>query len=143
MIDILVRAAIDALKKNAVPVAVAAGSAVAAWAADKYVKKRTGKHIHEHAVDYVKSLWNRLKNWAQGYLANHENVRKVYLSAASIAAAAKRAQNDGTRFVKVKIFHQTIDDSQGKVIREEDVPLDQIYGVIEQAKTAPVLAMRY
>ncbi len=143
MIDILAKAAIDALKKYAVPAAVAGGAALAAWYADKKVKEKTGKHIHEHAVDYVKSLWNRLKNWASGYLSEHENVRKVYLSAASIAAAAKRAQNEGVKFVKVKIFHQTIDDTHGKVIREEEVPLDQIDGVLEQAKTEPVLAMRY
>ena len=126
---------------NLAKVVLAAGAAVVAWYTDIYVKKTTGKHIHEHAVDYVKKLWNRLKNWAKRYLAEHENVRKVYLSAVSIAANAKRAQNEGLNFVKVKIFHQTIDNPRGKVIREEEVPLDQIDGVIEQAKAAPVLAM--
>ena len=30
--------------------AIAAGAAAAAWYADKYVKKKTGKHIHERQV---------------------------------------------------------------------------------------------
>ena len=120
--------------------ALAAG--VAAWYADKYVKEKTGKHIHEHAVDYVKALWARLKNWALKYLAEHERVRKIYLSATSIAAAAKRAQNEGLKKVKVKVFGREINESQSKVIREEDVDLSRIAEVLEQAKNEPVLAVR-
>lgn len=114
----------------------------------------TGKHVFDHAVDagsfviertaaYVKSLWKRLENWAKGYLSTHEDVLKVFLSATSIAASAKRAKDNGVKFVKVKIFHQTIHNARGKIIREEEVPLDQIDGVIRQAKSSPILAMRH
>ena len=130
---------IDAIIK----VTIAIGAGVAAWYADKYVKEKTGKHIHEHAVDFVKSLWNRLKNWAQQYLSQHKTVRKVYTSTVSIMAATKRAYNKGERFVKVKIFGQTYDGPRAKVIKDEEVPIDQIGGVVNQAKTAPVLAMRH
>jgi MoxR-like ATPase len=123
--------------------AAAAGAAAAAWYADKYVKEKTGKHIHEHAVDYVKALWTRLKDWASKYLAEHERIRKVYLSAVSIAAAAKRARDAGQKFVRIKIFGQPIDNPTPKVIREEEVDLSQIDGFLQQAKTEPVLAMRY
>ena len=122
---------------------IAIGAGVAAWYADKYVKEKTGKHIHEHAVDFVKSLWDRLKNWAQRYLQVHENVRKVYMSAVGIMAAMKRALNKGERVVKVNIFGQNINCTFDKVIRDEEVPLDQIGGVIERVKASPVLAMRY
>ena len=122
--------------------AIAIGAGVAAWYADKYVKEKTGKHIHEHVIDFVKSLWARLKNWAQQYLSQHENVRKVYVSSISIAAELKKALNNGENFVRVKIFHQDMDNTCGKYICEEQIPLDQVEGVIEQAKTAPVLAMR-
>ncbi len=130
---------IDAIIKGA----IAIGAGVAAWYADKYVKEKTGKHIHEHAINFVKSLWNRLKNWAQQYLSEHEDVRKVYTSTVSIMAKMKRALNKGERFVRVKVFGQTYDGQRGKVLIEEDVPIDQIDGVIEQAKADPVLAMRY
>ncbi len=120
-----------------------AAAGVAAWYTDKYVKEKTGRHIHEHVVDFVKSLWNRLKNWAQQYLSEHEDVSKVYLSVMSIIAAKKRAMNDCMNNVKVKVFGQTYDSPRGKVLIDEEVPIDQIGGVLEQAKAAPVLAMRY
>lgn len=130
---------IDAIIKGA----IAIGAGVAAWYADKIVKEKTGKHIHEHAIDFVKSLWNRLKNWAQQYLSEHEDVRKVYLSVMSIIAAKKRAMNDRMNTVKVKLFGQTNVGSRSKVISDTEIPLDQYDGVIEQAKADPVLAMRY
>lgn len=120
--------------------ALAAGAA--AWYADKYVKEKTGKHIHEHAVDYVKALWARLKNWALKYLAEHDRVQKIYLSTVSIAAAAKRAQNAGMKNVKVKIFAREANESQPRVLREEDVDLSRIAEVLEHAKNEPVLAMK-
>ena len=120
--------------------ALAAGAA--AWYADKYVKEKTGKHIHEHAVDYVKALWSRLKNWALKYLAEHQHIQQIYLSAVSIAAAAKRAQNERLKTVKVKLFARQANQAQSKVVREEDVDLSQIPGVLAQAKAEPVLAMR-
>ena len=40
---------IDAIIKGA----IAIGAGVAAWYADKIVKEKTGKHIHEHAIDFV------------------------------------------------------------------------------------------
>ena len=122
--------------------AIAIGAGVAAWYADKYVKEKTGKHIHEHVIDFVKSLWARLRNWARQYLSTHEKVRKVYVSAISISAEWKKALNKGENFVRVKIFHQTFNNACGKHISEEQIPLDQVQGVIEQAKVAPVLAMR-
>lgn len=129
---------IDAILKGVG--AIAAG--VAAWYADKYVKEKTGKHIHEHAVDYVKALWARLKNWARQYLAEHERIQKIYLSAVSIAAAAKRAQNSGLKTVKVKLFGLEENKPEAKVVREEDVDLPDIGEVLEQAKKEPILAMR-
>lgn len=129
---------IDAILKGVG--AIAAG--VAAWYADKYVKEKTGKHIHEHAVDYVKALWARLKNWARQYLAEHERIRKVYLSPINIASAAKRALNEGMKTVKIKVFGQEANERKPTVIREEEVDLSQIAGVLEQAKSNPVLAMR-
>lgn len=142
MIDILARAAFDFLKKNAVPIAVAAGSAAAAWYADKKVKEKTGKHIHEHAAEYVKKLWSRLKDWAQGYLQTHEKVRKIYLSAVSVAASIKRAQNAGVRVVKVKVFGIEDNAPKALVIKEEDVPLDEAGEVLEKARTDNILAIR-
>ncbi len=129
---------IDAILKGVG--AIAAG--VAAWYADKYVKEKTGKHIHEHAVDYVKALWARLKNWARQYLAEHERIQKIYSSAVSIAAAAKRAQNSGLKTVKVKLFGLEENKPEAKVVREEDVDLPDIGEVLEQAKKEPILAMR-
>lgn len=123
--------------------AAAAAAAAAAWYADKYVKEKTGKHIHEHAVDFVKNLWARLKNWAAQYLAEHERIQKVYLSAISIAAAAKRAQKKGLKFVRIKIFGQEIDAERQKILRNEDVDLSQIDEVMEQARREPILAMRH
>ncbi len=123
-------------------IAGAAAAAAAAWYADKYVKEKTGKHIHEHAVDYAKALWTRLKNWASKYLAEHKRVRKIYLSAVSIAAAAKRAQNSGLQTVKVKLFGLEENEPKAKVVREADVDLSQIAEVLEQAKKEPILAMR-
>ena len=129
---------IDAILKGVG--AIAAG--VAAWYADKYVKEKTGKHIHEHAVDYVKALWARLKNWARQYLAEHERIQTIYSSAVSIAAAAKRAQNSGLKTVKVKLFGLEENKPEAKVVREEDVDLPDIGEVLEQAKKEPILAMR-
>ena len=116
--------------------------AMMTMALDGLVQGKTGKHIHEHAIDFVKSLWKRLTSWAKRYLAENATARKVYLSAVSIAAAAKRARNAGAKIVKVKLFGLKVRETRGIVIHEEDVPLGQIDGVIEQAKTAPVLAMR-
>ena len=122
--------------------AIAAGAAAAAWYADKYVKKKTGKHIHEHAVDFVKSLWSRLKRWASDYLSEHEEVQKVFLSAVSIAASIKRAQNEGVKFFRMKIFGKEADTSKARIIKEETVTLDQADAVLEAAKTESVLACR-
>ena len=128
---------IDAIIKGA----IAIGAGVAAWYADKYVKEKTGKHIHEHAVDYVKSLWDRLKNWAQQYLSEHLNILKVYVCAVEILARMKRAYDCGEKIVKVQIFGKTY-DNRTKLITEEEVPIDQVKDVIKQAETNPVLAMR-
>ena len=123
-------------------IAGVAAAAVAAWYTDKYVKEKTGKHIHEHALDYAQKLWARLKNWASKYLAEHERVRKVYLSAVSIAAAANRALDAGVKHVRLKIFGQLADKPTPIIIREEDVDLSQMDGILRQAKNEPVLAMR-
>lgn len=56
----------------------AAGAAAVAWYADKKVKEKTGKHIHQHAADFVAKLWRRLKDWALKYLDDHPAVKKVY-----------------------------------------------------------------
>lgn len=130
MIDVIVKGAI------------AAGAAAAAWYADKKVKEKTGKHIHEHAVDFIKSLWTRLKNWASKFLAEHESVRKVYLSAVSIAAAIKRAQNDGVKYFRMKVFAQKAATPAVRVIKEETVTLDEADAVLRTAKTEAILAQR-
>lgn len=130
MIDVIVKGAI------------AAGAAAAAWYADKKIKENTGKHIHEHAVDFIKSLWSRLKNWASKYLAEHEQARKIYLSAVSIAASIKRAQNDGVKFFRMKVFAQETDSPKAKIIKEETVTLDEADAVLQTAKTKAVLAQR-
>jgi hypothetical protein len=126
------------LWKGAVAVAVGA----AAWYADKKVKEKTGKHIHEHAADFVKKMWSRLKNWAANYLSEHPRVRKVYTSAISVAAAIKRAKNAGENFIKVKVFGAEDNATGAKVILEEEVPLEQADNVLQQAKEEPILAMR-
>lgn len=130
MIDVIVKGAI------------AASAAVAAWYADKKVKERTGKHIHEHAVDFIRSLWARLRNWASKYLAEHESVCKVYLSAVSIAAAIKRAQNEGVKFFRMKVFAQEVRTPAPRVIKEETVTLDEADAVLQKAKTEAILAQR-
>ena len=127
---------------QAIKLAIAAGAAAAAWYADKYVKEKTGKHIHQHAVDFVKSLWTRLKNWALTYLSEHERALVVYLSAVSIAAAIKKALNEGVKFFKVKVFAQEVGASATKIIKEETVTLDQADAVLETAKNESVLACR-
>lgn len=120
-----------------------AAAGVAAWYADEKVKEKTGKHIHEHVVDWLKVFWNRLREWARNYLAQHDRVRKIYLSPINIAAAAKRALNDGVQKVRVKIFGQSVDSKASETtLAYEDVPLDQISGVLEQAKREPILAVR-
>lgn len=123
--------------------ALAIGAGVAAWYADKYVKETTGKHIHEHAIDFVKSLWNSLKSRASRYLDEHPTILKIYASAANFAAAIKRAMNDGISFVRLKIFGEEYGRQARPVIFEEDVPLDQAYSVQQQIDAAPVLAQRY
>lgn len=125
-----------------VKILIAAGAAAAAWYADKYVEKKTGKHIHEHVVDYVASLWNRYKNWAQQYLSEHPHARVVYVRSIDIAAAIKRAMNKGERVFKLQVFGLSGNATSGKVILEEDVPLEQGDAVLQKAKQAPVLAMR-
>ena len=114
---------------------------IAAYAADRFVKIKTGKHIHEHAVDFVKALWTRLKRWAQKYLSEHPRIRKVYTSPINIAAAIKRATNTGLDFVRVKVFGQEVSGTR-KTIRTEDIPLDQAQAALDRAKTDSVLAQQ-
>ncbi len=114
---------------------------IAAYAADRFVKNKTGKHIHEHAVDFVKALWTRLKRWAQKYLADHPTVRKIYTSPINIAAEIKKAMNTGRDFVRVKVFGQEVSGAR-KTIRTEDIPLDQAQAALDHAKTDPVLAQQ-
>lgn len=114
---------------------------IAAYAADRFVKNKTGKHIHEHAVDFVKALWTRLKRWAQKYLSEHPRIRKVYTSPINIAAAIKRATNTGLDFVRVKVFGQEVSGTR-KTIRTEDIPLDQAQAALDRAKTDSVLAQQ-
>ena len=114
---------------------------IAAYAADRFVKNKTGKHIHEHAVDFVKALWTRLKRWAQKYLSEHPRIRKVYTSPINIAAAIKRATHTGLDFVRVKVFGQEVSGTR-KTIRTEDIPLDQAQAALDRAKTDSVLAQQ-
>ena len=114
---------------------------IAAYAADRFVKNKTGKHIHEHAVDFVKALWTRLKRWAQKYLSEHSRIRKVYTSAISIAAEIKKATNAGRDLVLVKVFGQEVSGTR-KTIRTEDIPLDQAQAALDRAKTDSVLAQQ-
>lgn len=114
---------------------------IAAYAADRFVKNKTGKHIHEHAVDFVKALWTRLKRWAQKYLADHPTVRKIYTSPINIAAEIKKAMNTGRDFVRVKVFGQEVSGAR-KTIRTEDIPLDQAQAALDRAKTDSVLAQQ-
>lgn len=125
-----------------VKLAIAAGTAAAVWYTDKYVKQKTGKHIHEHAVDFVKKLWSRLKRWASAYLSEHESARKVYLSAVSVAASIKRARNDGVKYFRLKVFAQEDGAPKPRVIKEETVTLDEADAVLETAKKEAVLAYR-
>jgi len=115
---------------------------IAAYAADRFVKNKTGKHIHEHAVDFVKKLWTRLKHWASAYLSEHESARKVYLSAVSVAASIKRARNDGVKYFRLKVFAQEDGAPKPRVIKEETVTLDEADAVLETAKKEAVLAYR-
>ena len=114
----------------------------AALLVDAGVKELTGKHVHEHVIDFVKSLWARLTNWAQQYLSTHNNVRKVYVSSISILAEWKKAYNKGENFVKLKIFQLPIESRSAKVISDELVLIDQVQGILQQAKANSVLAMR-
>ncbi len=115
---------------------------IAAYAADRFVKNKTGKHIHEHAVDFVKKLWTRLRRWASAYLSEHESARKVYLSAVSVAASIKRARNDGVKYFRLKVFAQEDGVPKPRVIKEETVTLDEADAVLETAKKEAVLAYR-
>lgn len=126
------------LWKGAVAVAVGA----AAWYADKKITEKTGKHIHQHAADFVKRMWARLKNWAENYLAEHPNARNVYISAISVAAAIKRAKNAGEQFFKVKILGEEDNATSPKVLLVENVSLEQADNILRQAKEEPILAMR-
>lgn len=111
--------------------------------ADQVVKKATGKHIHRHVVDFATKLWRRMKNWASRYLSEHRRVRKIYLSAVSIAAEIKKAEKKGVDFVRVKIFGKEAANKPPKVIRVfEDIPLSETDGVLARAKNDPVLAVR-
>lgn len=114
--------------------------AVAAWYADKKVKEKTGKHIHQHAADFVKKMWARLKNWAENYLAEHRDVQKIYLSAVSIAASIKRATNNAK--IAVKLFGKEYNRYECRVIKEENVTLEQADYVLQQANEYPTLALR-
>ncbi len=125
-----------------VKLAIAAGAAAAAWYTDKYVKEKTGKHIHEHAIDFVKSLWNRLRRWANKYLDEHPKVKEVYISAVSVAAAIKRAKNAGQEWFELKVFGKEPRAKQSRVIKEETVTLDEADAVLETAKTEAILAQR-
>lgn len=122
--------------------AVAVVVAVAACYADKKVKEATGKHIHQHAADFVKKMWARLKNWAENYLAEHPDVQKIYLSAASIAASIKRATNNAEDFIAVKLFGKEYNRYECRVIKEENVTLEQADYVLQQANEDPTLALK-
>ncbi len=126
------------LWKGAVAVAVGA----AAWYADKKVKEKTGKHIHEHAAEYVRKLWFRLKQWASDYINEHPTVQKVYISAVSVAAAIKRAKDKGERYFKLKVFAKEADVQAASVVSEEEVDLDESGNIMEKARTDNVLAIR-
>lgn len=119
---------------------VAAG--VAAWYADEKLKEKTGKHFHEHVVDWLKAFWSRLKEWAQNYLAQHDRVRKIYVSALGIAATAKKALKAGAEKVHINIFGQSVDSKKPIVVEDEEIPLEQVGSLLEQAKREPILAMR-
>lgn len=116
---------------------------IAAYVVDHFIKKKTGKHIHEHAIDFVAKMWRRLKSWAARYLSEHPRVRKVYTSAISIAAEIKKAMNAGAEFVRVKVFGREEASSTAKIVKNESVPIDEIDAVLQQAKAEPILAMRY
>ena len=128
---------------GAVKLAIGIGVAVAAWYTDKYVKKKTGKHIHQHVIGFVEKLWARWKAWAAKYLAEHPRVQTVFLDAVDIAATIKRAKDKGAQSFKFHIFGVQKNATQGKVIAEEDVPLDQAGQTLARAKKEPILAMRY
>ena len=121
---------------------IALGAGVAAWYADKKVKERTGRHIHEHAVDFAKKLWAGLRNWAEGYLAEHETILKIYTSAIQLAAAIKQAQNKGEEMVKMRIFGKEIHKPAPKVISDDPIPLSEALAMLDEVKRNPVLAMR-
>lgn len=123
-----------------IDIAVTAVSAVVTWFADKYIKEKTGKHIHEHVVDFVSTLWNRLKNWAEQYRSEHPLVNKIYVSAINAAATIKRAQNKGKDFFKLKVFAKEKDSTKAKVIKEEEIPLSEALSVLERARTDCILA---
>ena len=122
---------------------IALGAGVAAWYADKKVKERTGRHIHEHAVDFAKKLWAGLRNWAEGYLAEHETIRKIYTSPIQLAAAIKRAQNKVEEMVRVKIYGEDIRKTKPRVVRDDTIPLTDALALVPEIKQNPVLAMRY
>ena len=125
---------------DGIDIAVTAVSAIATWFADKYMKEKTGKHIHEHVVDFIAALWDRLKNWAKQYLSEHPLIRKVYISAISVAAKIKQAQNKGMDFLKLKVFAKEKDSTKPKVIKEEEIPLSEALSVLERARTDCILA---
>ena len=125
---------------DGIDIAVTAVSAIVTWFADKYIKEKTGKHIHEHVVDFVSALWNHLKNWAEQYLSEHPFIRKVCISAISVAATIKRAQNKGMDSFKLKVFAKEKDSTKAKVIKEEEIPLSEAQSVLERARADCILA---
>lgn len=121
---------------------IALGTGVAAWYADKKVKERTGRHIHEHVVSFAKELWGRLRNWAEYYLSQHETVRKIYTSAIQLAAAIKRAKNKGEEIVRMKIFGEEIHKPAPTIILDDPIPLSEALATLDEVKRNPVLALR-
>lgn len=93
--------------------------------------------------DFVVKCWERWTNWAKQYLDSHPNYKEIFISAANIAAATKRAMDLGMKFVRVEIFGLPDNSPRPIVIKNEDVPLDNIRGIQSRADTNPILAMRY
>jgi hypothetical protein len=122
---------------------IAIGAGVAAWYADKKVKEKTGRHIHEHAVDFVRELWGKLRNWAQSYLAEHETIRKIYASPIQLAAAIKRAQNKCEKMVRMKIYGEEIHKSSPVTLIDDPLPLPEALAMLSEVKRNPNLAIRY
>lgn len=107
----------------------AVGVAVVAYfAADEVTKRRTGKHIHQHAADWFQAFRQRWQEW----LKDNPDVRVLFFdpddlrnTVAGLRETVASAYKRGRKEVKAKLFG--LDErNECRVIGDAEVSLDQL-----------------